>query len=78
MPEKTFEEILLQPRRPKCKTCQFIMALDEPLQSEVRAAVGKAIYSDEVIARGFAKIETELNIAPKEGSVRTHRMSNHA
>ena len=74
----SFEEILNTPRAPKCKTCEFIAALDEPLQTEVRAAVGKAIYSNEVIARGFAKVETEFNSAPKVGSVRQHRASGHA
>ena len=74
----SFEEILNTPRAPKCKTCEFIAALDEPLQTEVRTAVGKAIYSNEVIARGLAKIETENNLAPKEGAVRTHRASGHA
>jgi hypothetical protein len=78
VPDQTFEEILLTPRRPKCKTCQFIAGLQEPLQSQVKAAVAKAIYSDEAIARGFAKVESEYNIAPKEGSVRSHRIAGHA
>ena len=77
MPDQTFEEILLIPRQVKCKTCRFIAALDEPLQSQVRTAVGKSIYSDDVIARGFAKVETELNQAPKEGSIRGHRLGGH-
>ncbi len=62
----------------KCKTCKFLAALDPKIAEEVRVAMTKTKYSHEVIARGLIKLESEFNIAPKDGSIRNHRLSSHA
>jgi hypothetical protein len=71
-------EDLLKPPVPKCKTCSFIANLDKDLREEVRAAVAKPLFSDNVLAVGMKKIETEYNLAPSDSSIRTHRQRGHA
>jgi hypothetical protein len=71
-------EDLLRPPAPKCKTCQFIANLEPGLREEVAAAVGKPIYSDDVLASGMMKVETEYNPAPSATAVRNHRQKGHA
>lgn len=71
-------EDLLKPPPPKCKTCTFLANLPEPLQTEVRVAVGKPIYSDETLERGMREVETEYNPSPKHEAIRNHRQKGHA
>ena len=71
-------EDLLKPPPPKCKTCSFIANLPEPLQTEVRTAVSKPIYSDEQLAVGMRQIDSEYNPAPGRTNIQTHRQKGHA
>jgi hypothetical protein len=71
-------EDLLKPPPPKCKTCAFIANLEPGLREEVAAAVAKPIYSDQVLAVGMKKVETEYNSAPSDTAIRNHRQKGHA
>ncbi len=73
-------EDLLKPT-PKCKTCEFLATLrlvDPALADEIEVAIGKPIYSDQVLSNGMHKVESEFNQAPGEKSVGLHRERGHA
>ena len=75
MPETSFEDLLVV--KPRCKTCRFLEPLDEPLKSQIIAALGKAKFSDAVIARGMATFSTDANPSPSEEVIRKHRQQGH-
>ena len=70
-------EDFLKPAPPKCKTCGFIAQLEEPLRTEVAEAVAKPIYTERTLAIGMRQVETELNPAPSDSAIRTHRQKGH-